>query len=71
MKRERFCIGDKYRVAFGSGLSSNKIVTIIKPFDWTEATDGTYKAPNLNKQSPVLYEDSTLGFMFKDRLYKI
>jgi hypothetical protein len=67
----KYRIGEKMRVSFGSGLSSNKIVTIIRPFHWSKATDGTYKAPNLNKESPVLYEDGTIGFMFNDRLYEI
>lgn len=66
-RRKSYKIGNRFMVCAGSGLASDKYVTIIHKYNWKYATDGTYRTPG-NDQVPVRYDDGTLGFMYKDRL---
>ena len=64
---KKFQIGAKYMIADFSGIDSRKIVTVIRNFDWQEADDGTYCAPD-KSQVPIRFPDGQRGFMFANRL---
>lgn len=68
-------IGKEYKISDGSGLDSNKIVTIVDPKN--VKTDGTgvptnvsgaYKPIDWKKEVAIQYEDGSIGTMFKSRL---
>lgn len=63
----KFRIGTVWRVSFCSGLASGRRVTVIAPFDWRAAEDGTYRPPGPH-EIPVRYPDGRRGFMFQNRL---
>lgn len=68
-------IGKKFKISDGSGLDSNKIVTVVDPKN--VKTDGTgvptnvsgaYKPIDWKKEVAIQYEDGSIGTMFKSRL---
>lgn len=63
-------VGTRCIIAELSGISSGAHVTVIAPFFWREAEDGTYTPPGPN-QVPIRYADGRRGFMFINRLCPI
>ena len=66
-----FNIGSRWRVTEGSGLASNRCVTVIpwRELDW-HTIPGMYQAPNFMREVAVSYDNGEQGFMFKNRLEK-
>lgn len=69
--RTDYSVGRKFKVSRGSGLDSDKEVTVIKWFDWEKADDGTYSAPDRKQQVAIQYADGKRGFMWKSRLLSV
>jgi hypothetical protein len=66
MKQNSLPVGTRVERINGIRLTG----TIIKPFYWREATDGTYKAP-ARHYLPVEWDDKTKGFEPEHYLRKI
>ena len=62
---KKFKPGDRVKTTMGVRLSG----TIVKPFDWHSSTDGTYKAPEINRgYHPVEWSDGTKGYHHQDHM---
>ena len=72
---EGVVIGKKYKISDGSGLASNKVVTVVSPREVKTGGDGVplnvsgaYKRPDWTKEAAVRFEDGEIGLMFINRL---
>lgn len=70
-----FSLGKRFRVIHGSGVDSNKIVTIVDKNKITTDgrgiptnVQGAYKPVNWNIEVAIQYPDGKYGTMYKNRL---
>lgn len=71
-------IGKKYKISDGSGIDSNKIVTVVPNIKIKlnsngipTNVEGAYSRPNWSKEVAIQYENGEYGIMFKNRLNSI
>lgn len=76
--RNTFSPGDKVRITDGSGIDSNKVVTVVSPnYIKTDGSgvptnvQGAYKPVDWSKEVAFQYDDGSFGTMFKNRLIKV
>jgi uncharacterized C2H2 Zn-finger protein len=76
--RQSFQPGTKARISSGSGVDSDKIVTIVdRSLVKTDGrgiptnVSGAYKPVDWNREVAFQYEDGTIGTMFKNRLMPV
>ena len=70
-----FKVGDKVRISHGSGVDSNKLVTIVDPSNIKTNGQGiptnvrgAYKPVDWDRESAIQYDDGSFGTMFNNRL---
>lgn len=78
LKQAALRIGDQARISGGTGIDSDKIVTIVAPSE--VKTDGrgiptnvagAYKPVDFSREVAIKYDDGSIGTMFKNRLLPV
>ena len=71
-------VGQKAKISGGSGVDSDKVVTIVDKsnivttgFGTPSNVKGAYKPVDWNREVAIQYEDGSFGTMFKNRLIPI
>jgi len=77
LKRRTYRIGDKYRICGGSGIESDKIITILPrsavktDYQCIPIFEGAYKPVNWKTEVAILLPSGEIRTMFKSRLIRI